>query len=216
MSNKKYRINCLIDLVPKETETLWDLCCDHGQIGLGYFAKFQDRSVIFVDQIASITQSLEHKTKLISTQKLEVLCESATTTNYNRAGINTYLIAGVGGELAAKILSRIDSTLENDRSFILISAHNHMDIVREHALKLGYKGTRELIFKERNQFYEMILLNKNSGFDIHPFGSFQWKSENGQAYLKHQISFLEKKIKHQKTNTDHLQKKMIHLKSYLK
>lgn len=199
LKNSK-RIESILKLVPSSNDVLWDLCCDHGNIGLSASKHHQQMNIKFVDQVQSIIDKLNNRLVEIKDNRLSTICESATLVNYNNDLKNTFLIAGVGGDLTIKILKQILSTNNTVKNTFIISPHNNISNVREYLVSSGLKLETEILVEDNNQFYEMIVLNNSSAKVPTKFGHEIWKTmdEDHQLYIKNELKHLEKKLEYSK------------------
>jgi tRNA (adenine22-N1)-methyltransferase len=191
------RIDSLIQLVPASSQVVWDLCCDHGHIGLGIIETHVKMNLIFVDQVVPIIEKLKSRLNPINAS---VVCKSATLVNFEHSEKCTFLIAGVGGDLAIKIIQQILRTnLSTDNSFI-ISPHNRITLVREYLKSTKLKLRKEILVKDNNKFYEMLLLDFSSDKCITSFGKELWDdmSTDHKEYIAQEVKHLSVKAKYSK------------------
>lgn len=188
----------IIKHVPEDSDTVWDICCDHGKVGRSFLPL---RKVVFIDQVAYITKRLSghlEKEFLASEQaSFEVLTANAREVDYMSLGSNCYVVTGVGGELGMEIISQIFLSMKPEDS-ILVCVHKNTHKLRCFLSDLGLGLCEEVLIKENNQFYELVLVNKTSTLDISPVGSLMWQSptDDHSEYLKSQKAYYMKKSKY--------------------
>lgn len=114
----------------------WDICCDHGYVGLGALViKNQEKcftSVYFVDQVSHIMESLQLKIDHLYNKPnipYELYCLAAEELDVDLTG--TVLIAGVGGFTIKKILSNLLSKNKLKAKRLLLSPHTDIKILEE-------------------------------------------------------------------------------------
>ena len=75
--------------------------------------------------------------------------------------INTIIISGMGGITISDIIKRGNNKLKNIKK-IIASPNNEQYIVRKTINKFGYYITDEVIIKEKNKFYPIIVFAKGN------------------------------------------------------
>jgi tRNA (adenine22-N1)-methyltransferase len=187
------RIQSIVGMVPTDTEVVWDLCCDHGIIG-EQFLKL--KKVIFIDQVASITEKLSIRLKATDIpSQYKIITSSATRVNYENQDSSTFILAGVGGVLGIEILDQIGESFK-DKDYALISVHKNILKMRKYLIERDFKVVSESIVQDNSQFYEMLLISRVKGSTITEIGSTMWDNcsiDTRQSYLNHQIKFYHTK-----------------------
>jgi tRNA (adenine22-N1)-methyltransferase len=159
------RMKCFIDHAIKD-EALWDICCDHGYVGIKALETSQFSEVHFVDQVPHIMNRLdtlikqywrikpEHKytLHLISGEDLEFDVEG------------TMLVAGVGGLTIKTIVSRLLEKNKLHAKRLLLSPHtdekvliNYLDDVEFQHL---YSVTDKILMPEGKRFRPLYVLDR--------------------------------------------------------
>lgn len=130
------RMNLFLDSALPNV-SFWDLCCDHGYVGLGALVlKNQEKSftaVYFVDQVSHIMESLQFKIDHLYHKPnipYELYCLPAEELEVDLTG--TVLIAGVGGFTIKKILSNLISKNKLKANRLLLSPHTDIKILEEY------------------------------------------------------------------------------------
>lgn len=189
------RIETIASLVSSEHEHVYDLCCDHGLIGLEVL-KNSELKVIFVDIIDDIMKRLELKLKAtdIPSERYNILTSNATKTSFEKNG--TFIIAGVGGELAIKIIQNI---LDQVQEFeIIISANNNLIKLKEFLIKNNLLMAEEVLIKDNRQFYEILKITNTAKDEITHIGTKMWQKPQKYhfEYIEQQISYYKKSAKY--------------------
>lgn len=113
---------------------IWDMCCDHGLLGLRALAREEFGEVHFVDQVPSIMKGLELKLQSLSSQGLlnfyQLHCQKAESLSVPIEG--SCIIAGVGGKTISIILSSLHEADLLYAKRLVLSAHS------DEALMLSY------------------------------------------------------------------------------
>ncbi|MDH5415458.1 MAG: tRNA (adenine(22)-N(1))-methyltransferase TrmK, partial [Flavobacteriaceae bacterium] len=189
------RIKTIVSMVPSNrVELIWDLCCDHGQIGEQLV---NSNNIIFIDQVESIILNLKHRlaTDIPSSAKYKIIKQDCINFNYKVAQRSCFILAGIGGILAIKIIGQILLSLkEND--YILVSAHNNDIKLRSFLIEQNLGLVDESLIKDNNIFYEVLLLKKHSDMPVSIFGSLMWSKnkEISREYLVKKINYFETKL----------------------
>lgn len=158
------RMKCFIDNALKN-EPLWDICCDHGYVGIKALETSQFTEVHFVDQIPHIMDRLE---KLINEywrikpeHKYTLHAMSGESLNIDIHG--TMLVAGVGGLTIKTILS---SLLEKDKLHakrLLLSPHTDektlIQFIEDAEFKTIYSVTDKILMPEGKRVKPLYILD---------------------------------------------------------
>ena len=101
------RFRGLIDQLNPDLAT-WDLCCDHGIVGLLALCYKKTPRVVFVDRQRHLMDRLEIELDNLALQKThyEVRCADINLMQIGSKPVN-YIIAGVGTNLILQFLSRV-------------------------------------------------------------------------------------------------------------
>jgi tRNA (adenine22-N1)-methyltransferase len=192
------RINTLIDLVPSSSQVVWDLCCDHGNIGLGIHESNDELGIIFVDQVDLITKKLQSRLLELNMTNLKVICKSATDVDYTHSKKSTFLIAGVGGDLAIKIITQILRTNSSKDNSFIVSPHSTVTNVREYLANTELTLNSEILVKDNSKYYEMLLLDFKSEQKVSKYGRSIWNTLNKEhlEYIDLELKHLSRKLKH--------------------
>ncbi len=95
---------------------LWDLCCDHGKLGMWASYKGVVSEVIFNDSVAAIVDALQPRLKKLNS--VRTVCCPAQEISETLTG--NVVIAGVGGEKSHDILTSLQrgGFLQADRIIV--------------------------------------------------------------------------------------------------
>lgn len=148
-------------------EALWDLCCDHGYLGLAAYDSGLFTKVYFVDQVASIMNALEkrfkecHFAEAIKTQA-SFLCIPGQDIAQPVSG--TLVIAGIGGLTSLDIVRGLHKGGHLQASRIIFSPHKAMPTVRHFFIEnpsLGYVlSPDEPEIRERGRIRKLLIFDK--------------------------------------------------------
>lgn len=178
MSN---RINTICDLIPNDVITIYDLCCDHGQIGIEAFKRNNNFRVIFVDRVDSITHALH--SYIPRNSNLTVLTKDAKNLKIKSNKKDLFIIAGIGADLGIKIFDNLYA--QNSEAYFLFCIHQKTEFLKEHLIKSKLGVLRNKFIFERGQGYEVFLTSALVDRPIKIFDStiYDVTNQNHNNYL---------------------------------
>lgn len=176
-------------------EAIWDLCCDHGKLGIELLKKGDTNFLHFVDKTESIIKKLQDRLmsdSLLDEKSYHTYAMDASLIKINSNQNELVVLAGVGGDVAISILENIFKNNELSRCNFLICAHYQIAELREFLKSHQFNLLKEEIIIERERGYEALLVTrKNTGVAISRVGHLQWDLNS----VEHK-SYLERLIKH--------------------
>lgn len=186
------RIEKLASCVSSDRHRVFDLCCDHGQIGLKAFS--EKREIILIDKVPSIVEKIKDSDIPVG---VKVLCADATNFKYQSKSTDAYIIAGIGGHLLVKILDCILADKAYGSEFIL-SPHSHPEALWTFLEERDFEGLAYSRMEEHGKFYEILKLKltKNHKFRALEFLKARDKSPD-ETFLMDQIKHYKIKSKHE-------------------
>ena len=159
MGKESERIQAIIGLVDfDETAEFWDLCCDHGYIGL-FAAKRGAKKVVFVDQLKHIMARLEMSVEDMSYQFSECDFEFLTQDVKSfELPLNNQIniLAGVGGDLMIEVLKT------NPRQKFILNPYKDEARLREYIEASEFQITADFGVLERGRKRPVIQVVPNS------------------------------------------------------
>ncbi|MCE2571985.1 tRNA (adenine(22)-N(1))-methyltransferase [Motilimonas eburnea] len=182
MAKLGLRLKAIAKQVTFSGQPIWDCCCDHGYLGqylLEQDACIQTGSVVnFVDCIADIIAQLN--TRLSQITALQGRWQShcidvaklplAEQTSLS----HTIIIAGVGGELTAKMVTALNQQFAKHKlEFILCPVHHEYEM-RTALAQQGLRLFDEQLVKENGRFYEILRVGCYGQDEITPTGKKLW------------------------------------------
>lgn len=192
------RLTTLFNAIPTGYDTVWDLCCDHGRLGMAVIETKRAPRVHFVDCINSIMTDLEDRLVRYGATGYELHTTPAENLTIPAKGKHLLVLAGVGDELSQRIIDAIISHQENAEVDWLISPSNNLFQVRRH-LRLNNFGLQEegVVF-ENGRGYEWMRVTRDrtrAPNDVPNPASF-WDSNNPshQAHLQKLIRHARKQL----------------------
>lgn len=185
-------------------DDVWDLCCDHGRLGLHLHqvlnepAKNTPSHIHLVDCVPSIIESLAAKyASLLLNPYLTAHCVDAGDIALPSNGRQLVLIAGIGAGTMADILDKVIRHLdalsvpgaESDIEFMLSPNFNALELrrfLRQQPLEL----LKEEFVTDKGQHHEHLHLRYCPEVDasrkVTPVGSELWSplTEEKQTYIE--------------------------------
>lgn len=140
-------------------EDFWDICCDHGLLGIAALRSSQFPRVHFVDRVPHIIEKLRRG---LSTEKdVSIYLIGAEELGEELRG--TVVIAGVGGHNIVKILESWSSRGNLRASRLVLNPLTHLGPLREF-LKTWppYAEKETLIVRESDRDREILILERRA------------------------------------------------------
>lgn len=171
-------------------ENIWDIGCDHGQLGQSFKDVATVKSIHLVDISAAVIKKLKDKSidSYISRPELFVHHSGGQDLTLSE-GTHCIYIAGMGGKEISIIIDHLLPQMgAND--LLVISPHRGILETRSYLSQSELTLIKELVVEEGNQFYQMMALKKDSqGPKVTVYGENIWVGETGIRYkeyvLKH-------------------------------
>ncbi len=133
-------------------ESLTDLCCDHGYLGLWAFCEKKCPEVCFVDRSINVIQSLKIR---FENEKCPFKFQALSGEALNPVELRgTVVIMGVGSQTAINILKSWfeKSSLENwGFQRLILGAHTKLDKLEHFLLSIGLSISERAIVHERGR-----------------------------------------------------------------
>lgn len=173
---------------------LWDIGCDHGDLGLSFVNSPSVEVINLVDPSISVKKSLELKLKdsYITKPLIEIKNERGQDLKITNDKKNLIFIAGMGGKEIGEIIYSLLPQLDSS-SKIVISPHKNILELRSFLNSLPLCLEEETLVFENHQFYQIMVLKPDSSFDrkrVSVFGEEIWKSPLGISYRSHLLKHL--------------------------
>jgi tRNA (adenine22-N1)-methyltransferase len=222
------RLQLLDDMVTQPYDHIWDCCCDHGLLGLTLLQRQAADTIHFVDCVPSIMSELTTVLERFFTTtgthnqnaSWQVHCEdvgmlsilekitstdnpSTESLSVSKPTAHLVIIAGVGGEQTAELVTKILNNHPNQKlEFLLCPVHYHYHL-RKRLQQLNCSLIAEKLLCENKRFYELIHVasggeqreltapSKAVHVDISTVGSSMWDFS-----LASHKSYLDNTVKH--------------------
>lgn len=169
---------------------VWDIGCDHGQLGLSFSDVETVTSIHFVDPSQKVIETLKKKIKdsYISIPKINVHHKEGQSVEIETSS-NLIFIAGMGGLEIGEIVSKLYSKLDQTSKFV-ISPHRKILEVRALLNKLPISLLSEEVIQENGQFYQILELGiSRDGMKVPLYGTDLWNSPLGEEYRQYQLKY---------------------------
>ncbi|MGE3611215.1 MAG: tRNA (adenine(22)-N(1))-methyltransferase TrmK [Bacteriovoracaceae bacterium] len=172
---------------------IWDIGCDHGQLGLSFKDYPQVKAIYLVDASKSVIELLKGKVDAyIANATIFVLYSKGQDLKLESKNKKCIFIAGMGGKEIQEILKNLESQLTvEDR--IVISPHRKILELRSYLSESQYRCFTESVIKDGPHFYQIIVLTLDQTKDkVSSYGESLWQTEVGKEYLIHQRAYFSK------------------------
>lgn len=181
-----FRLKTLHSYYQKE-ESVWDIGCDHGLLGLSFASADTVKSIHLVDPSGPVIDVLRKKIKdsYISIPHIFIHHKQGQELKIE-SNSNCIFIAGMGGKEIGEILVHLIAQLD-ESSRIIISPHRKILELRQLLGSLPLKLLSEKVIKEDGQFYQILELQKGETNPVSLYGVKLWQGETGEEYRLHQI-----------------------------
>lgn len=168
---------------------VWDVGCDHGELGLSFNDVPTVQAIHLVDPSKPVIDELHKKTKdsYISKENLLIHHQRGQEISLCSDVSNHIFIAGMGGKEIGLILKSLRPQL-NENDLVTISPHRGILELRRDLHASEFRCLREFVIEEGNQFYQILTLNQSSQSPaVSLYGKELWKGEVGEKYRLHQL-----------------------------
>ena len=124
-----------------DNEPFWDLCCDHGYVGIGALESGRFSEVNFVDQVSHIIERLEIllNQHFLGTKVDQYHCYAIDAMKIEKELFGTILIAGVGGLTISNILEQLFESKKLKAKRLILSPHTDELYLRNYLHSIGFQ-----------------------------------------------------------------------------
>lgn len=150
------RLTALFDAIPTGYDSVWDLCCDHGRLGMALIETGRAPQVHFNDCVGSIMADLEARLIRYGATGYTLHTVEAERLQLPGEGRHLVVLAGVGDEMTIRILEALSLTDSADRFDWLISPANNLFQVRRWLREHGFGVVEEGLVFENGRGYEWL------------------------------------------------------------
>lgn len=155
---------CLIDsLVNQHYDHIWDCCCDHGLLGATLLERNAGGQIHFVDIVPELITSLENKLSEHfgpgGDNHWQVHClDVARLPLSENPGAHLVIIAGIGGDLMADLITAICAANPSTPLEFLLCPVHHTYSLRQQLRSLDCRVMHECLVEDNRRFYEVLHL----------------------------------------------------------
>lgn len=180
---------------------IWDCCCDHGYLGQQLLLEQPKSHIHFVDVVPHLID--EVTTRLSgsseknnqSSSRWSSHCMDAAAITLNSGQSHLVIIAGVGGDLLIEIVKSIvanhSSLMATGQLSFLLCPVRQLHKVRKGLNTLHLGLVSEQIVKDKQLFYEVIMVSNQSKTSVSQVGDSMWNLNN-----KDHVEYRDTMIKH--------------------
>ena len=151
------RLKTIGDLVPLSSYPL-DIGCDHALLSIYLVKEKEMKKALASDNKSGPLKKAKENVNFYKVKDKVKLVEAEGLDSYEE-GIDTITISGMGGLNINKILDDNKKYLKNINTLIL-SPNNYSIAVKRKLTKLGYHIENEVLVKENNIIYEILVFKK--------------------------------------------------------
>lgn len=175
---------------------IWDMCCDHGHIGISLLTKNLGCQIHFVDQVATIMQQLQGQLErfFARQQNWHVHTQDAASIRFTPKEKHLVIIAGVGGHNTSMLINQMLQHAHVDDIDFLVCPVHQLWGVRHTLIEHHYQLITEQILQENRRFYEVIHVSQAGMQSIATTGSLLWQHnpDLSQQYLQRLIDHYQR------------------------
>lgn len=182
------RLKLIASLVPLGARVC-DIGTDHGYLSIELMKSGIAKSVIATD-VNEKPLSRARKNIVGFGADIELrLCDGLEGISADE--VDTVVIAGMGGEVIAGIISSGDSVAKNDGTILLLQPTTSPEVLREYLFKNGYEIIREEPLLENGKLYSVMvckysgIIRKNEPYTYF-IGKLTPETAAGALYIKKQ------------------------------
>lgn len=155
------RLTALFDAIPPGYDEVWDLCCDHGRLGLALLESQRTPNVHFVDQIDSIMADLQGRLERYGATGYQLHTQPAEHLILRTQSRPLLVLAGVGDEVAHTIVSEVTARNPDSQPDWLISPANNLFQVRRNLQQQAFGLLEEGVVFENGRGYEWLRVSQD-------------------------------------------------------
>lgn len=151
----------------QEYDDIWDLCCDHGRLGLHLHKRHLNSHVYLVDKVASIIDRLEKDFGGLDDGRLSFKTADASALNITAEKNTLVIIAGVGGQNLIAMLEGIVDRLDDGAALdFILSPNYHMFELRTFLQARPFTLINEAFVTEKSFSHEHLWLRYDSASSV--------------------------------------------------
>lgn len=164
---------------------VWDIGCDHGQLGLSFHHISTVENIHLVDPSEPVINVLKQKLVDSYISKAKIYQQNGQSLSI-KSSSNCIFIAGMGGKEIGEIITHVLPQL-NSSSRLVISPHRKILELRSLLNKMPVSLIEEEVIFEDDQFYQILILSPGIGTPVSLYGEKLWEGVTGSMYREHQV-----------------------------
>lgn len=188
-------------------DCLWDLCCDHGYLGINILQAGLPGQLFFVDQVPTITDKLQQRLGNRPSSQVQVLTTDAGGLRVDPHKRHLMIIAGVTGTNVIAILQKIIANNQPVRLDMMICATRGNADIRQYLQEIGAGLLHECLVTEKSRHYEVLHVSVHVSMHVsmhvatdNPVSAVgeMWDLQQPDhvAYLKARVSHYQRESQH--------------------
>lgn len=145
---------------------VWDICCDHGYLGIAAYQSMNFSGVYFVDRVPAIIENLKSEFKKFHLKtdnetKADFVCAAGQDIVLNVTG--TLCITGVGGYTIFKILDGLSKNNRLNADRLVLGPHRDeaklLELIKDSSFLNKYKLKSEIKIIENDYKRSLLILD---------------------------------------------------------
>lgn len=190
MSSKlSHRLSFIYNHTPLNT-VIYDIGCDHGDLGLSFLDRPEVQSLYFVDASLEVISRLKSKIKEADIPKaIKILHDNVQTLKINSQTC-TVLMCGFGGQQIIEGIENLIVQMHED-SVLVLSPHRDYFKLRQYLFVKELELIHDLVVEERGHFYPLIVVAARKGEALDYYGHNLWHSSDGKDFREYLVNRLK-------------------------
>ncbi len=170
---------------------IYDVGCDHGQLGLSFSVYPEVENIFLVDPSQEVIDSLKAKLTDADIPKQASIIQKKANQLEIKTKKNTLIMCGFGGTQMQEGLMHLKPQMDSDSIFVL-SPHRHTLELREYLAREEFDLLSDQWIIENGQFYPLIVVGNSAGRGVHPFGEKNlWQTPVGAQYREYVLKMFK-------------------------
>ncbi len=184
-----HRLQTIHNHVPRKP-FIYDIGCDHGELGLSFQLYPEVRAIHLVDPSIQVINSLSQKLNVSDIPKDVLLIQKKADQLEIKTKKNAIIMCGFGGSQMLEGVNHLKNQIDEDSIFIF-SPHRHVLQLREGLAQGEYDLLLDMMILEDDLFYPLMVVANRKGRGVHPYGEKDlWQSREGAQYREHLLQIL--------------------------
>ncbi|WP_217519761.1 tRNA (adenine(22)-N(1))-methyltransferase [Vibrio metschnikovii] len=216
------RLQHIEQLITQPYDHIWDCCCDHGWLGQALLTRQAASCIHFVDIVPELIDVLRQRLSRHypnQTQWSADCMDVARLPLDKHHGRHLVIIAGVGGDLTAELVSKIITAHPNQSIDFILCPVYHTYRLRQQLRQLSCQLYHESLVEDNRRYYEVLYIAAPSSTDnnaptISLVGDSLWQVKTLAEYQQAQ-GYLTKLLSHyQRVEKSHPEKAALIVRAY--